>query len=206
VVSADGTRALAVCWRPRSRTIVLLDLMLPEGRRPFELCRQIRRAVQRGDHRGVGPRRGAGQGDRAQRWRRRLHDQAVQHRGTAGPDHRHACAAPGPARPRPNRGRRLSPRGTSRSDLASQQVTRDGQPVHLTPTEFALLRELATNRGKLLTHAQPAAARVGGTGTRPRPSTWRVYVRRLRAKLGSRRKAPRSSSPSRGAGYRFAPE
>src|SRR6202042_631581 len=38
-------------------------------------------------------------------------------------------------------------------DLASQQVTSCGHPVHLTPTEFALLRELATNRGKLLTHA-----------------------------------------------------
>src|ERR1019366_670782 len=37
-------------------------------------------------------------------------------------------------------------------DLALQQVTRNGQPFHLTPTEFALLRELAVNRGKLLTH------------------------------------------------------
>ena len=48
-------------------------------------------------------------------------------------------------------------------DLASQQVTSGGQPVHLTPTEFALLRELATNRGKLLTHAH-LLRRVWGHG------------------------------------------
>jgi len=46
-------------------------------------------------------------------------------------------------------------------DLAAQQVTRAGATVHLTPTEFALLRELAINRGKLLTHAQPAAPGMG---------------------------------------------
>ena len=38
-------------------------------------------------------------------------------------------------------------------DLTNQQVTRAGVLVHLTPTEFSLLRELATNRGKLLSHA-----------------------------------------------------
>ena len=62
------------------------------------------RALVGGDHRGLGPRRRAGQGHRAERGRRRLHDQAVQHRGTAGQDHGHA--PPDPARPRPRRPRR----------------------------------------------------------------------------------------------------
>ena len=55
-------------------------------------------------------------------------------------------------------------------DLASQQVTRGAVPVHLTPTEFALLRELVTNRGKLLTHAH-LLKRVWAPGTRARSST-----------------------------------
>jgi len=61
-------------------------------------------------------------------------------------------------------------------------VTRDGTELHLTPTEFALLRELVVNRGKLLTHAQ-LLRRVWGPGYETEIEYVRVYVRRLRAKL-----------------------
>src|SRR5437870_1011949 len=37
-------------------------------------------------------------------------------------------------------------------DLARRLVTRAGQPIHLTPTEFSLLEQFATHPGKLLTH------------------------------------------------------
>src|SRR4051794_30151606 len=37
-------------------------------------------------------------------------------------------------------------------DLAAHVVRLDGRPVHLTPTEFELLRALAQNRGRLMTH------------------------------------------------------
>ncbi len=37
-------------------------------------------------------------------------------------------------------------------DLAGRIVRRDGEEVHLTPTEFELLRMLVRNRGRLLTH------------------------------------------------------
>jgi len=85
-------------------------------------------------------------------------------------------------------------------DLGRQQVTKRGAPVHLTPTEFALLRELVTNRRKLLSHAH-LLRRVWGHATRPRPSTsactygdcepsWRATTRAVD------RDAPR-------AGYRF---
>lgn len=67
-------------------------------------------------------------------------------------------------------------------DLAAQQVRRGGTTIHLTPTEFALLRELATNQGKLLTHAH-LLRRVWGTGYETETEYVRVYVRRLRAKL-----------------------
>jgi two-component system, OmpR family, KDP operon response regulator KdpE len=54
--------------------------------------------------------------------------------------------------------------------------------VHLTPTEFALLRELATNPGVLLTHAT-LLRRVWGPGYETQTEYTRVYVARLRAKL-----------------------
>jgi two-component system KDP operon response regulator KdpE len=83
-------------------------------------------------------------------------------------------------------------------------VTRGGRPVHLTPTEFALLRELVLNRGKLLSHAH-LLRHVWGAGYQTETEYVRVYVRRLRAKLeeGDSRAliltAPR-------AGYRFVAE
>ena len=57
--------------------------------------------------------------------------------------------------------------------------------LHLTPTEFALLRELVADRGKVLTHAQ-LLRRVWGRGYETETEYVRVYVRRLRAKLETR--------------------
>jgi two-component system KDP operon response regulator KdpE len=67
-------------------------------------------------------------------------------------------------------------------DLDAQLVTKRGEPVHLTPTEFALLRELAIAPGKLLTHAT-LLRKVWGQGYETETEYTRVYVRRLRAKL-----------------------
>jgi two-component system KDP operon response regulator KdpE len=87
-------------------------------------------------------------------------------------------------------------------DLAGQQVRRGGVPVHLTPTEFALLRELAVNRGKLLTRAH-LLRRVWGHGYETETEYVRVYVRRLRAKLESDGGTPLIITQPR-AGYRIA--
>jgi two-component system KDP operon response regulator KdpE len=88
-------------------------------------------------------------------------------------------------------------------DLTSQQVSRGGQPVHLTPTEFALLRELALNRGKLLSHAH-LLRRVWGRGYETETEYVRVYVRRLRAKLESTGTPLIVTQPR--AGYRIPAE
>ena len=87
-------------------------------------------------------------------------------------------------------------------DLDERKVTRDGATVHLTPTEFALLRELAINRGKLLTHAH-LLRRVWGHGYETETEYVRVYVRRLRAKLEADNGAPIILTQPR-AGYRIA--
>jgi two-component system KDP operon response regulator KdpE len=89
-------------------------------------------------------------------------------------------------------------------NLADQQVTRRGEAVHLTPTEFALLRELVINRGKLLSHAH-LLRRVWGPGYQTETEYVRVYVRRLRAKLEADDAEPLIITAPR-AGYRFVAE
>ena len=87
-------------------------------------------------------------------------------------------------------------------DLDAQLVTRHGEPVHLTPTEFALLRELALAPGKLLTHAALLRS-VWGPGYETETEYTRVYVRRLRAKLEDPDGPPLIVTEPR-AGYRMA--
>ncbi len=86
-------------------------------------------------------------------------------------------------------------------DLEAQQVTKAGEPIHLTPTEFALLRELALNPGKLLTHAM-LLRRVWGPGYETETEYTRVYIRRLRAKLETPDGPPLIVTEPR-AGYRM---
>ena len=88
-------------------------------------------------------------------------------------------------------------------DLEAQLVTKGGEPVHLTPTEFALLRELAISPGKLLSHAT-LLRNVWGMGYETETEYTRVYVRRLRAKLEDPGGPPLIVTEPR-AGYRLAP-
>ena len=80
-------------------------------------------------------------------------------------------------------------------------MTKAGEPVHLTPTEFALLRELALAPGKLLSHATLLRQRLG-PGYETETEYIRVYVRRLRAKLESPGGPPLIITEPR-AGYRL---
>jgi two-component system, OmpR family, KDP operon response regulator KdpE len=89
-------------------------------------------------------------------------------------------------------------------DLAGHRVTRKGEEVHLTQTEFAVLRELALDRGKLLSHAD-LLRRVWGAGYQTETEYVRVYVRRLRAKLEIE-DAPQLIITQARAGYRLAAE
>jgi two-component system KDP operon response regulator KdpE len=89
-------------------------------------------------------------------------------------------------------------------DLVGQLVRLAGEEVHLTPTEFALLRELALNRGKLLSRAH-LLRRVWGRGYETETEYVRVYIRRLRAKLERPGGPPLIITQPR-AGYRIAGE
>jgi two-component system KDP operon response regulator KdpE len=86
-------------------------------------------------------------------------------------------------------------------DLEAQLVTKRGEAVHLTPTEFALLRELALSPGKLQSHSM-LLRRVWGPGYETETEYTRVYVRRLRAKLEDAEGPPLIVTEPR-AGYRM---
>jgi two-component system KDP operon response regulator KdpE len=92
--------------------------------------------------------------------------------------------------------------GAIELDLAGQRVRRAGEDVHLTPTEFALLRELALNRGKLLSRTH-LLRRVWGRGYETETEYVRVYISRLRAKLEPPGSPPLILTQPR-AGYRIA--
>jgi two-component system KDP operon response regulator KdpE len=86
-------------------------------------------------------------------------------------------------------------------DLDAQLVTKGGEPVHMTPTEFALLQEFALAPGKLLTHAA-LLRKVWGPGYETETEYTRGYVRRLRAKLEDPDGPPLIATEPR-AGYRL---
>ena len=109
-----------------------------------------------------------------------------------------------PAQPSDRRARAASRRsafGSITVDLDAQLVTKHGEPVHLTPTEFALLREFALAPGKLLSHAT-LLRKVWGPGYETATEYTRVYVRRLRAKLEDPDGPPLIATEPR-AGYRL---
>jgi two-component system, OmpR family, KDP operon response regulator KdpE len=90
-------------------------------------------------------------------------------------------------------------------DLAARAVRRDGEPVHLTPIEFDLLRVLVRNRGRLMTHGA-LLKEVWGPGYADDVQALRTHIARLRAKIepqgaGSR---PKYIVTDPGVGYRFS--
>jgi two-component system, OmpR family, KDP operon response regulator KdpE len=87
-------------------------------------------------------------------------------------------------------------------DLARRLVRVDGQPVHLTRTEWGLLEAFVTNPGKLLTH-QWLLRTVWGQGYGEESHYLRVYVRALRKKLGDEAASPRLILTEPGVGYRW---
>jgi two-component system, OmpR family, KDP operon response regulator KdpE len=91
--------------------------------------------------------------------------------------------------------------GDVRIDLARQLVTRAGEVVHLTRTEYRLLEVLATNAGRLCTH-RFLLEQVWGPGYGDESQYLRVYVANLRKKLDDPA-APALLRTEPGMGYRF---
>jgi two-component system KDP operon response regulator KdpE len=88
-------------------------------------------------------------------------------------------------------------------DLAARRVRVGGEEVHLTPTEFDLLRTLVRNRGRLLTH-RALLQEVWGQAYADDVPTLRTTVARLRRKIEPDGDGgPRYIRTDPGVGYRF---
>jgi two-component system KDP operon response regulator KdpE len=88
-------------------------------------------------------------------------------------------------------------------DLGARVVRRDGDEVHLTPTEFDLLRVLATNRGRLVTYRELLTS-VWGPGYSDDMQVLRGHVANLRRKIEPDDGPPRYVKTDPRVGYRFA--
>ena len=87
-------------------------------------------------------------------------------------------------------------------DLERRQVTIDGEAVALTPIEYDLLRVLAENEGKLLTH--PALLReVWGPAFQEESNYLHVHISHLRRKIEPDPARPRYLLNQPGVGYRL---
>ncbi|HEX6451552.1 MAG TPA: response regulator transcription factor [Trebonia sp.] len=199
LVSTDGAKALSLL-ETEQPDMVLLDLMLPEAD-GFELCRQIR---ERSPVAIIVVSARGGEKDKVTALNMGADDYMTKPFGIEELLAR-ILATLRRTRPAETAAESAPPVitiGEVEIDLAAQQVRRAGTEVHLTPTEFALLRELALNRGKLLSRTH-LLRRVWGHGYETETEYVRVYIRRLRAKLESPGGPPLIVTQPR-AGYRIA--
>jgi len=92
--------------------------------------------------------------------------------------------------------------GELRIDLERREVAIDGRPVALTPIEYDLLRLLAENEGKLLTHPMILRA-IWGPAYQEESNYLHVHVSHLRRKIEPDPARPRYLLNQAGVGYRL---
>lgn len=177
-VAADGPSAVTRCETMRP-DLVVLDLMLP-GLDGLEVCRRIQRErpvpvlmlTARDSETDVLVGLGVGADD--------YMTKPFSTRELAARVHAILRRAERPGPGAPQRPLRI---GDVVLDPSSRRVRRGDEPVHLTPTEFDLLRHLASRPDQVATREQLLAEVWGyrdGSGTRTVDS----HIRALRRKLG----------------------
>lgn len=87
-------------------------------------------------------------------------------------------------------------------DLTSRTVTVRGEVVHLTPTEWSLLRAFVSREGQTMTHQQ-LFREVWGNAEGDAQQYLRVYVGQLRRKIEQDPVRPEFIRTESGIGYRF---
>ena len=88
-------------------------------------------------------------------------------------------------------------------DPVKPSITRDGTAVHLTRTEWDLLRVMLKHAGRTLTHQQLYAA-VWGKAFGDAQQNLRVHIRSLRRKLEDDPVRPKRILTEPGVGYRLS--
>ncbi|MBP1965959.1 response regulator [Paenibacillus aceris] len=89
-------------------------------------------------------------------------------------------------------------------DLAQRAVELRGEKLKLTPTEYDLLKVLALNAGRVMTHRQLLKQVWGGSQYESDSQYLRVYVGHLRKKIEEDSTRPHYILTEPGIGYRFA--
>ena len=102
-----------------------------------------------------------------------------------------------------NGGTSIVSAGALRIDLAARTVQRDGERVHLTPTEWELLATLAANAGRVLTHRQLFSTVWKGRVFGDAQAHLRVHIAHLRRKLEADPVRSLHLQTELGVGYRF---
>ncbi len=87
-------------------------------------------------------------------------------------------------------------------DFASRTIIKGSNKIKLTPTEFNLLRYLARNEGKVLSH-HTLLSKVWGEEYTDSSDYLKVYIQRLRDKLEADPANPEILISERGVGYKF---
>lgn len=93
-------------------------------------------------------------------------------------------------------------RGRLRIDFASQEVSVGDKLLKLIPSEYALLYELVTNEGEVLSN-QVLLEKVFGPGQAPNTEYLRIFIKRLKEKLEQEPGNPTMILYEEGKGYRF---
>ena len=182
----------AMRLRGAAYDLILLDLMLPDGRGIAFPARRLRARgdVTPGDHpdrarSGLGPDRGAERRAPTTIW--------------SSPSTSPNCP-PGSARSRGATAGNPNPiitHGPLEIDLAARSIRRDGKPVQLTAREWALFEAFLSRPGQLLSKAQ-LEEKLYAFDAEVESNTIEVHVSRLRKKLG-----PAVIETERGLGYRL---
>ncbi len=197
-IAQSGTEALAI-FQEGSTDLVILDIEMspPDG---FEVCRRIRQ-TSRVPILMLTARRGTLDKVRAL-------DLGADDYLTKPFDHLELLARlrallrrarSSPTTPDPD----ASIGGLS-LDYATHEVRVRGEVVRLTSTEYRLLEELVRHAGTVLPHRH-LLEQVWGPGYVGDVHYLKVFVRRLRRKLGDDAKRPRYIRTEWGVGYRFLP-
>ena len=197
VLIHDGEVGLAEAQKP-DVDLVLLDVMLP-GRNGYELLKELRRrAVQTPvlmlTAKGM-------EGDKILGLKLGADDYLAKPFGLG----ELLARVEALLRRRPPRDDRAADRikfGEIEADLGAQTVSRNGEPVEVTPQEFKVLRLFLQSGGRALSR-DDILARCWGAEYEGTPRTVDNFVRSLRVKLERDPEQPRHFLTVRGHGYRF---
>ena len=92
--------------------------------------------------------------------------------------------------------------GELQIDFTRRQVTRRGEEIHLTPTEYELFKTLAQHSGQVLTHARLLRAVWGANIEHDQARLW-VFINQLRRKIEDDPAQPHYIVTEPGVGYRL---